>query len=569
MVGITVATEAHQVAVKEMIKCMMEPKAKPKDMSFTMGWDVVASYSEDKINKLLTDRHEHGNSGMLQEFTFEAEEWNKFAQSKTPGTKKGAFVKVNYRTTFGPPLLQFDPTATAVPMCSIQMKIIQGTIQMGDDDPEDIPADWTLKLNNILLLTAKGELSDQGIIKGNPPLIPGTEAITFGSGNDETQHVVLGFEMSKGKIVVEAIAPTGTNMNLKEHIVTQSSFQDAFKEFFVGGPDEVGKPKAPSRSLSYSIACVNNKRNDKAVDLTPTKFQFATYFGTGENKDVRLISIFIEVKGGPKRGQTEKLQEGWTTQWFQNGTSPVPRGLSASLIISSKIFTSIILTQGFGSSWTVEEVPSDTAAGTKVDCKNSKIWDVSQQDLDYSGTNIFHIDGFSVSLKDWPLQLTFKQDDPGNAPTIYAYWEIKANIHWENTFKVLAVGKRVTGTQGYINALYRMCDSKKFNDPLKLNSDIAVSDDGFSLDLKLETQTFRMDQSEENGIDYGTWKKGMEKLWSQAPAASFSPFGIRFLRTTNLLMPGSHVIDINEGIGLRIPKDLVLVGDVEEEKSKA
>lgn len=56
----------------------------------------------------------------------------------------------------------------------------------------------------------------------------------------------------------------------------------------------------------------------------------------------------------------------------------------------------------------------------------------------------------------------------------------------------------------------------------------------------------------------------MEGIWTSAPNVKISSIGLGFLRTTNILTPDARAIDFNEEIGLRAPKDIVLVGDVLE-----
>ncbi|KAJ5193562.1 hypothetical protein N7449_009704 [Penicillium cf. viridicatum] len=73
-----------------------------------------------------------------------------------------------------------------------------------------------------------------------------------------------------------------------------------------------------------------------------------------------------------------------------------------------------------------------------------------------------------------------------------------------------------------------------------------------------------MDQSESNAIDYKTRKKGMAGIWTSAPNVKTSGIGLGFLCTTNILTPDARVVDFNEEIGLRAPRDIVLVGDVLE-----
>ncbi|KAF5560917.1 hypothetical protein FPHYL_6386 [Fusarium phyllophilum] len=551
MPGYTSATQEQKSAAADMIKKMMNPSRKPDRMSFTMGWDVIATYSEEQINKLLSTRHQTAGNNMLQELAFEVEEYDQ---------REEEYYTVHFRVKFGAPLLQFDSKATASPMCSLTMPIVSGTTQVeGSKKIRDIEAGWSLTLNNIPLATAAGEMSAEGSINGNPEVIPGTDAVHFPYGQEQTQHVVLGFDLDKSKLVVTVKGPGNGDMD-KKHAANQSRFQDAFKEFFVGKPAD-NKP----RSLSYSIASVNNKVNPDNADLTPSKFQFATYFSENDKQAPGMISIFIEVSGGPKQGQTGALQERWKTQWHDNKTSPVPSPFTASLIISSVLFKTLILRKGFErSKWSLEDRTAADDAFNKLQCTSQQWWSVPEQNYPYGISNIFHLDGFALDLKDWPMMMEIRQEDVNSLPTFYAFWQMKANVHWENTYQVLGIGSRVSGSSGDINVIYTLCDEKDHSKYRKLDVNISVTDEAFSLGLNLDMKAMRMDQREENGIDYDIWAKGMAGLWTKAPNVSISAFGIGFLRTTNLLMPGKNVIDFNEEIGLRAPKDLVLVGDVEK-----
>ena len=542
MAGNNSATSSQKAAVSDMITKMMKPKDKPTNMSFTMGWDVIASYSEAQINNLLAERHGKEGNGLLQRLE---------ADKEITNPRDGSTYTGHYRVNFGPPLLRFDSTATSYPMCSIQMQIVSGTIQYENDPASDLDPGWSMQLNNIPLASARGELSAAGTIQGTPPMIPGTEPVYFDVDQEQTQHVVLCFDLADTKLVVTVIPPPGNQPASGLRAAQNKDFKDTFMEYFKG------------KSLSYSIASVNNKRNGSAVELRPEKFQFASYFGEAGDKDVQLLSIFVQVAGGPKTGQTQALQEGWKTKWFNNDTFPIPRGFSASLILSSAMFGKVILKQGFEKSgWTVEdEAPTDDAFNMIV-CKSSEKWAVPEQNHEFSkfgmGMQIFNMHGFTLDTKDFPMKLTIKQEDMYASPNMYAYWDITQKVTWE------AKGKH-SGNKwksGDVNTHYRLCDAHDFDKPRKLDSEIVIDDENFTLDLKLKTEDFRMDQSEGNEIDFETWEKGMKGLWTKAPKVSISAFGIGFLRTTNLLMPGQRVIDINEGIGLRAPKDLVLVGDV-------
>ena len=445
-------------------------------------------------------------------------------------------------------------------MCSLRMQVLSGTEQQGDGvEIRAVKPGWSLQLNNIPLASACGELSEGGEIKGNPDIVPGDKAVQFSYGKIDQQHVVLGFHMDKEKLVVEAIPPEDTELATNKTTLQKGDLQQKIKDFFV----DDGK-----RALSYSIASFNNVSDSKAAELTPERFQFATFASgtTGTTSDMRVLSIFLEVQGGSKSGRTEALQSSWQAQWVNNNTQPIPKGFTASLILSSRMIYDVLLKAGFKrSGWTTEDKSPSDSALNKISAKSSQRWVVKEQNYDYHSTSKFHVDGFDVSLSDFPMELEIRQDDAGGSPNAYVYWEIRRTVHYRASGTAVLVFKDTTWAEGDIKTKYRLCDKNDFTKFRKMDTKVVLNDESFSLDLNLKTEDFRMDQSEPNNIDYGIWRKGMEGLWTKAPEVSISSIGLGFLRTTNLLTPGKEVINFNEGIGLKAPKDFVLFGDVVKE----
>ena len=202
--GHTNATIAQKDAVATMIQKMKKPAVPPQGMSFTLGWDVVASYSEEQINTLLANRHAKDQSGMLNKLSMDVDSYNPLTDD--------TYI-AHYELKFGPPLLQFDARATGEPMCSIRMELLSGTEKLADNPTRDMKPGWIIQLNNIPLASARGEMSEGGEIKGNPDVVPGDKAVQFDYSKLDQQHVVLGFHINKEKLVVEAIPPA--NMDPK------------------------------------------------------------------------------------------------------------------------------------------------------------------------------------------------------------------------------------------------------------------------------------------------------------------------------------------------------------------
>ncbi|KAJ5463801.1 hypothetical protein N7475_008745 [Penicillium sp. IBT 31633x] len=532
----TTASQQQKDAVATMIGKMMKPTNPPTNNSFTLGWDVVASYSDKQINKLLSTRHQKKGSGMLSSLGLKVEDWDPIGEETFTTT---------YDLRFGAPLLQFDSHATGEPMCSIQMEIISGTKQIRDKDPKPIPAGWKLQLHNIPLATARGKVSEGGQIEGGVEnIVPGDKPVHFQGANEDYCHVVLGFHLNKDKLKVEAISPDPLNPKDKSLGFMKTSFQEGFLDFFTGNNGKT--------ALSYSIASVNNVESPGYIDLKPVKFQFATF----SKGDLGIISIFIHVNGGFADGTTEGLQSLWQAQWLQNNTQPIPEHFTASLILSSEMIHRVLLQPGFRkSNWEAKNNTKSTDICNKVEARSREIWRISKQQHNY-GNSEFHVDGADINLHNFPMYMTISQNNAAGSPEVSAYWKITQSFNWKAVHPILSDD---TGT---VNANFRLCDPNNFDQPRHMETHITLDDETFGIDLQLNTSNFRMDQKEENGINYETWRKGMEGLWTSAPNVKISSIGLGFLRTTNILTPDARVIDFNEEIGLKAPKDFVLVGDV-------
>lgn len=534
----TTASQEQKDAVATMIGKMMQPAIPPTNNSFTLGWDVVASYADKQINNLLSTRHSKKGSGMLSNLILNTEDWDPIGEETFTTT---------YNLNFGAPLLQFDSHATGEPMCSIQMKIVSSTKQIHDKAPKPIPDGWKLQLNNIPLATARGMVSEGGEIKGGVEnIVPGDKPIHFKGTEEEHCHVVLGFHLNKDKLKVKVISPDSSKPEDKSLGFMKTSFQEGFLEFFTGNNGKT--------ALSYSIASVNNIESPGYIDLKPVKFQFATF----SQGDVGIISIFIHVNGGFIDGKTEGLQSMWQAQWLQNNTQPIPDRFTASLILSSEMIHRVLLQPGFRkSNWEASNDTKSHEICNKIQARSGAIWQLPKQQHNY-GNSEFHVEGPTINLRDFPMYMTIVQSNPASSPDVYAYWKIDQEIKWK------AVHQFIPNQAGSIKAAFRLCDTKDFDKHRKMDIDITLDDDSFGINLQLNTNNFRMDQNEPNALDWDTWKKGMKGIWTSAPNVKISSIGLGFLRTTNILTPDARAIDFNEEIGLRAPKDIVLVGDVLE-----
>ena len=120
---LTSATDDQKRAAKDMIQTMMNANVKPENMSYTLGWDVVASYSEKQINQLLADRHKKDDSKMLQDLAIDVESYD-------PVTDKT--YNAHYKLKFGPPLLHSMPARleSQCARCACRFSLAQNSREM-------------------------------------------------------------------------------------------------------------------------------------------------------------------------------------------------------------------------------------------------------------------------------------------------------------------------------------------------------------------------------------------------------------------------------------------------------
>ncbi|RSL47245.1 hypothetical protein CEP54_013484 [Fusarium duplospermum] len=535
-------TEKRKNAVGEMVKAMQHPKHKREDISFTMGWDVVITYSESQINSLLEKRYNENKTKILHtlEMTVDLPQ----SYKKTPD-------RTQYVLKLGPPLLEFESTDGAQPLCSIKMRVIEGTITKHGGNPRKSKPGWMIRLGQIPLASAKGTVS-QGKLQGNPTLTPAPDAIKFDPKKDETQHVLLAFELN-ASLTVEAFPEDPESHNAEDAAFTNLEFRKAFREYFTKPANSQDR-----LSLSYAIASVNNQPDDRAPELRPVKFQFATFSTQDKNKS--LFSIFLDVAGGPNSGQSDMLQDRWAKQWKDEGIVPVPEGFSATVMFSSAFFNTVILKNGLSKSgWAVEDVSPKDQPYSKIECRNTGTFEILERNITWKEWCKFHMDGAQIPLSKYPLGLTIRQDSEFETPNIHGFWKITHDLSWQN---LLMGSIEVRSGQGNIAGRWHICDKNDFSKAQNLDTNMSLTDEALNVDLTLKTQGFiQPDYDLTSSVDNKTCELALTELSAQAPKVKAS-FGIGFLRTTNLLFPGGNAIDIDRNIGIRAPKDIILFGDV-------
>lgn len=92
--------------------------------------------------------------------------------------------------------------------------------------------------------------------------------------------------------------------------------------------------------------------------------------------------------------------------------------------------------------------------------------------------------------------------------------------------------------------------------------EFGIPSDAWAVDFEQTPGSKEWDDALEIDPPERVWDNVKDKIRSYTPSFDVRGMGLNFLRTTNLLTPDQQVIDFNEEIGVRIPRDFVLLGDI-------
>jgi hypothetical protein len=163
-----------QKVVTAFIRKIFNPDRKPDEMSYTLGWDVIASYAEDETNSLLADRYQKTGNDMLKKMALDLKLFNPLDEE---------FYDAHYDINFGPPLIQFKARSTSEPTCSLLIPLVSGAKQIPGGNLKPILPAWSIRLNAIPLATVKGVLTAEGKVQvdsnNGAKFVPGRLPIHF------------------------------------------------------------------------------------------------------------------------------------------------------------------------------------------------------------------------------------------------------------------------------------------------------------------------------------------------------------------------------------------------------
>lgn len=281
---------------------------KMKGSNTTEGYDVLVSYSEEKINQLLRSRSEELKSileiGPLR---------SSFKVFKTT-------YDVDIYMSLDHPLLQFEDDRGNI---VLKYNIKKGhCVDVKTEEIEVVPPGVVLSFDTIFTNatgTVESIQSKDGFA-GSAKTASANEPVII---NPDEKNVSQGVCITFEKASPEFIGTTDESKDFaKNNVVLLGALRNYFQQH---------------AELKYYVAGVSNQHHPQlgSHSLQPRSFCFSTL--KGETKDDKsALCMWISVKEGTNKSQSSKtdFKKG---VFYDKGSIPIPRGRTCSLIVGKDL----------------------------------------------------------------------------------------------------------------------------------------------------------------------------------------------------------------------------------------
>ncbi|KAF8817288.1 hypothetical protein BYT27DRAFT_7153443 [Phlegmacium glaucopus] len=518
-------------SLTDIVKAMSTEKE-----NSTLGWDVVVNYTSRELNNLLQARHEQGSLGQLKDLSVQ------LPKHDDEGKRYTAY----YNFKLGAPLIQFTSNGID-PSCSVKIPITGGTVKGKNEKIFTINPDvYTLLVSAVPLASANGTVgaernpkdSDQPFIFSSPATT-GIVTLNLGTAADtitvELQIVPEGPGHPEHVFLID-----DEKGNLADRIKTQ------LRDPHIGG------------KITWDLGHVNNNLPSNNADnsLVPKSFRFAVY--AADNKAETVLSLFIQTDDS-LYGQIKVLQEDWISQWIKKyQVSPIASTYTASIIFNNRTITSLMNKSVQG--MTIQKSPDQpTGDGLKLTVRTHKKYIIEGKDnITRSFREIRSKVNENLDDEEKALHITIGQNgNPNSAPSAQLNWGFTSSVKWSQWTSNVTQ----SGTVKITNKLEKTKSVDDSDLPNYLvHMDVSIdSSDWDKPDIKADETTWW-----EKIAGATDWKPTLvtDALPSSLPSVKVELINFNFFVTTNLLLPGSKMINFKKDPGARFPKDLYVVGHV-------
>ncbi|KZT19027.1 hypothetical protein NEOLEDRAFT_1183729 [Neolentinus lepideus HHB14362 ss-1] len=507
----------------------------------TDGWDVVVSYSLDKLDALLKTLWKN-DPKFSQSFVFTTE---------VPGWDDDDTYYIDWTVKLESPSLQFTQKGNAtlvMPISGSSVKRKNGKTKPGDD----VPAGYSLHLTTPLLAV---KASEEGKITKEAD-----KGVVLGFDNDPKAklHIVFKFAVKGWDDAICTIDWDGSGTE------PATNFKDK------GVKDKIVDYLHSNLSaVKYALAVVTPAQMQDTVQLTPVTMTFTVVTQPTANEGdggPSCLSVYMRTKGGYQDGHAHPVFR-VKSVYDTVETYPIPYGHSSSIIIRHKLFyekflekelQSIVDSKGTKAFASVSNITQGSDSGFQVRmCLNKDYIIHSLQDhhdsKEGSPWRIFYKD--VLSTFDYsPLTMTISGSQANWSLSFPGEKEIK----WEHDYRDKWQDERTE--YGFVE--YSLSFSSSGNLLSTNQKQISAVIDVPASAWKATSYARQPGLLDPFSPDYpGIVKGAIESL---AYPAFRGTLRLDFFATTNVFAPGKSIIDIHTGIGIKTPHDVLLVGDVRQ-----
>ncbi|GKZ33661.1 hypothetical protein AbraIFM66950_003690 [Aspergillus brasiliensis] len=476
----------------------------------TDGWDVIVSYSQEKLNALLkkywsqkfgttsvTFPHQTGEDDMATVYTFNIDVDDPSFSFGTMNTTHGD-VAVS--------TLSWKVTGT------VHIDMYFDGEMVGSKD-KDIGKDEDIYLKVLTPVSAMhGESTDTSQAKSSD------SSFQFDDNSESSYKIILHFNNAQDSDwSIDSPNPTSLDTAL-------TAMVDALKN------------NEEFTSFTFTVGTVKNTKDQASDFLQPQEFRF--------NATEGVLSIFIKVKGGSGKGTAETPQFQLT---HEQGIAAIPKDYEASIILSQTLIRNDYLLKQIGESCK-DQLRS--SGGVTVDqgfpnptlllkFQSDKVWE--GESMSNSGWPVNGKGEITVDWDKYPLMLSIFDD--GTPLTSHYKWV------WDNVPVRLSY-TTMDPIHGAVGGPY----TDTITGSIKASSTPVATVSGDT--LKFDIQFTSDDQPNASFSNVGAADmSGSVKF----PTFDLGLPDLDFFQTQNVLAPGEHFIKAEDTM---CPCDLFVLGSM-------
>ncbi|RGP73941.1 hypothetical protein FSPOR_1635 [Fusarium sporotrichioides] len=478
-----------EIPLETMVEAMAKSDKPSPDNGFTLGWDVVVSYSQKEINRVLETSwqkvllvplpvlsrlltifgHKHKNEMIASvkavipipedsDDDSSDDDDDDDNESDDGGGKPRR--SRSYDLQLGAPHIRFSEE-TVRPAVDLVIPVQSGTFLRSDrPKPVSLPNNsYEFVVRDIPLGTVTGTYEE---VKGQKsPNIEGDCVFKnkpqsgAGDENFEVSWVVLKLDVEHATLKSEVKRVYGDNCNPKQKKRIDKRFprvKELCEAFFSGDVDDNFQSRF--NVIRHALATVKNKspprQNGVTLDLTPTSFRFATCSSNSILKEPAL-SLFIHVADGKDSGEKNDLQAMWQGIWM-NATPkipPIPATHTASILIHpellfNKAIKDSMVTNVSADAWKVTRKTGLEGGGMAFEAAWQKPFaqdtfyiKLPREDWEWveniRGAPHLEVEGWSKDLTLIPATIRIYQEKFKTAPVVSVEWEFSIESQWQKT----------------------------------------------------------------------------------------------------------------------------------------